>query len=512
MIWDSIHWPPFVPPGYEATRVNHAFRQLTQYGVIQRESLEEVLNTRVPVLRHIANPSLPVDFDLSFAGYGIRNSWLLRQYLMTSETVRIGGLVVKAWAKDSRVIDSRNGYLSSYAVVLMWISYLLKRALLHFSPPLCTPRIPYRPSDQYHVPLTLDSVKFEELQDLLEGFFVYYTEKFAFESSVVTLRSASGEASRTERRFKYMDGNPLCIEDPYENNLNLGRRIEAEKFVLVKKVLQAEREKYQRFRSAMPTQQTWEGLQHSGPPNDSGQAPLIGQRLSAPSSSGGPSGLRANAMPFVPAELLRPAVVQKLREINETPTMSLSSIADHHMGGTHLVNSLGMRETAQSRGQPYTQQEQYAQALTSHPKDVKVWTKVGISLGVQETGQSWGQRSTKQKQRNKHADAWKHLGQSLGVGEAAQVGSQRFTKQQCFIQALTFNHKDADTWKYLGQSLGVGEAAQVGSHRFTNQQCFTQALTFCPKDAHAWTHLGNSLGVGEAAQVGSHRFTNRNTE
>ena len=58
----------------------------------------------------------------------------------------------------------------------------------------------------------------------------------------------------------WFGGDLLCIEDPYEDNFNLGPRIDAEKFAFVKKALQAESEKYRIFRSTMPAQQTLKRL------------------------------------------------------------------------------------------------------------------------------------------------------------------------------------------------------------------------------------------------------------
>ena len=282
------------------------------------------------------------------SGSALSDGRLQRWHGHAYNTVKFGGLVVKAWAKASRVIDSRNGYLSSYAVVLMWISYLLKRAQLRYIPPESILHIPYHPCGSYHVPLTLDTVKFEEVQNLVEGFFVYYTEEFSFETSVVTLRKDSGMALRAEPRLRWLGQDFLCIEDPYENSINLGRKIDANKFAFVERALQAEREKHHGFRSAVPTQPTWEGLQHSGPPNDSGQAPLIKQRLIAPSNPERPSGLSANAISFFPAELLGPISVQnkKLREIPEPPTMSPSSVPPPT---PHRLQR-SLRCTARSRG------------------------------------------------------------------------------------------------------------------------------------------------------------------
>ena len=94
----------------------------------ERRSLTGIINTRVPILRHhasgAATPDLglvAMDFDLSFQGYGLWNSWLQRHYIMQTPSARLGAIVVKKWAKLTGISDSRSGFLSPYAVVIMWL-------------------------------------------------------------------------------------------------------------------------------------------------------------------------------------------------------------------------------------------------------------------------------------------------------------------------------------------------------------------------------------------------------
>ena len=65
----------------------------------------------------------------------------------------------------------------------------------------------------------------------------------------------------------------------------------------------------------------------------------------------------------------------------------------------------------------------------------------------------------------KDVDAWTKLGYSLGVGETARVGSQTYTRQQCYVQALTLDPKHADAWNNLGASLGVGPGWESDLHK-----------------------------------------------
>eukprot|EP00759_Apiculatamorpha_spiralis_P032147 PhF_6_TR33688/c0_g2_i2/m.49378/K14079/PAPD4, GLD2; poly(A) RNA polymerase GLD2 len=198
----------------------------------------------------IAPELFSTGFELSFRAFGVRSSWLLRHYLMQHQCARLGAIVIKKWAKNTGFSDSRNGYLTSYAAVILWIFYLLEHNYItNFVSPRDIPSIPpgseslrglYQPLlDEHdaHDPQELQ----HELGTLLHGFYKYYGAEFDWETRVVSLNHRGG--STKERLGWTLDKQVtsadhiadnvfylLCIEDPYEDNLNLGRRIDDVKF------------------------------------------------------------------------------------------------------------------------------------------------------------------------------------------------------------------------------------------------------------------------------------------
>lgn len=184
-----------------------------------------------------------VDFDLSFRTFGIRNSQLLRAFLMADACCRPGALVLKEWSKSSGVNNSINGFLTSYAVNILWIYFLVRKGVVPFvdpasvSPKLSTAGYSKDPVYEPLIPATLTDEGRKELHlrtgRLLLGFFAFYCFEFDWENHVVSLNrpgittkaqlgwTPADEVRLSKRSTRY----EMCIEDPYEENLNLGRHI-----------------------------------------------------------------------------------------------------------------------------------------------------------------------------------------------------------------------------------------------------------------------------------------------
>ena len=181
-------------------------------------------------------------WDLSAKTFGVRNSALIRKYSQLRE-VRTAAVAVKMWSRAWRVNDPRNGLLSSYAVMLLYIYYLLARGLIEFQPPS---DINFDECEQVP-PLPTPPDGNEDLSTavtIFMGFFDFYSSKFNWEDHVVSLRSdprVNGPV--TKESVGWTSDNEIiverakcvrysvCIEDPYESAdsghgmLNLGRKI-----------------------------------------------------------------------------------------------------------------------------------------------------------------------------------------------------------------------------------------------------------------------------------------------
>ncbi|KPI84990.1 RNA editing 3' terminal uridylyl transferase 1 [Leptomonas seymouri] len=241
------------------------------------------MRARVQPLHEECRPELyGMDFDLSFRAFGIRNSHLLRRYLLSHPCARPGALVLKDWSKSSGVNNSVNGYLTSYAINIMWIYYLVHHGVIPYVSP--TKDIPEslrgNVSGDPEYAAIVDPAWTEaqrvamqtQAGELLIGFFYYYAFDFDWEHHVVSLNrpgvttkamlgwdvedvavtmngagqvdgamhgglappghqqqqydlgSAGGGATAT-RRSRMTTRYSFCIEDPYEENLNLGRHM-----------------------------------------------------------------------------------------------------------------------------------------------------------------------------------------------------------------------------------------------------------------------------------------------
>lgn len=237
------------------------------------------LRARVQPLHDECRPELHnIDFDLSFRSFGIRNSALLQRYLHSHPCARPGAIVLKDWSKTSGVNNSVNGFLTSYAVNILWIYYLVHRGVIPYVDPEGDVPASLRGNTSFapdYCPMvdpgwdaaTLGSL-YQEAGDLLLGFFYYYAFEFDWVRDVVSLnrpevttkkmlgwdvedvaapsaaalaqlKSSNGAsaAAGIESASK-VDGVPgggarrsmhtryaFCIEDPYEENLNLGRHM-----------------------------------------------------------------------------------------------------------------------------------------------------------------------------------------------------------------------------------------------------------------------------------------------
>ncbi|EAN87279.1 putative RNA editing 3' terminal uridylyl transferase 1 [Trypanosoma cruzi] len=230
------------------------------------------LRAKVQPVHDECRPELyNVDFDLSFRAFGIRNSNLLRQYLMSHPCARPGAIVLKDWSKTSGVNNSVNGYFTSYAVNIMWIYYLIQKKYVPYVDPLDIPAslINETNFDPKYIPMVDPTLTQEELDvlyqnagNMLVGFFYFYSFEFDWEHHVISLNRpgittkkmlgwhvedvvppmssslsagvgggvnsntggvGGGGAGATTKR--HPTRYELCIEDPYEENLNLGRHI-----------------------------------------------------------------------------------------------------------------------------------------------------------------------------------------------------------------------------------------------------------------------------------------------
>lgn len=245
--------------------------------------VEEVRRARVPVVRVKAAVSVPlsgnsdpvtstttmaqVKFDVTaHRRNGVRNSALLRAYFdQCPIEARWLAMAVKAWSKRVGVnLGSPGGFITSYGLNLLVVYYLLRHGKVRYVPIEKFRNCQSIPPLPNGTPLELPADE-EAFGALLLDWLAFYTKEFVYEEEVVTLtgRVRGAAASSSEppsvllrskdlgwtreaedqlaqrgsegERISYR----LCIEDPYEVNLNVGRLVTPLKLDLFKRLLVA---------------------------------------------------------------------------------------------------------------------------------------------------------------------------------------------------------------------------------------------------------------------------------
>jgi DNA polymerase sigma len=210
--------------------------------------VQEIKRARVPLLK-IQTPTATFDVSANRRN-GVRNSWLLRYYYNQCPEARWLSLAIKSWSKRTGMNGGINGFLTSYAFNIMVVYYLLQRGKVQF--------VPLDASDVSALPLVPTGMPIARpdaaaLGDAAMDFLAFYRTEFDFDANVVSL-SRPGVTSRAqlewtveaEDRIRMQQGEEmaervayrLCIEDPYEVNLNVGRVATAFKMELFRRNLQ----------------------------------------------------------------------------------------------------------------------------------------------------------------------------------------------------------------------------------------------------------------------------------
>eukprot|EP00768_Dysnectes_brevis_P005368 gnl/Dysnectes_brevis/384_a426_2994.p1 GENE.gnl/Dysnectes_brevis/384_a426_2994~~gnl/Dysnectes_brevis/384_a426_2994.p1 ORF type:complete len:549 (-),score=222.11 gnl/Dysnectes_brevis/384_a426_2994:633-2063(-) len=237
--------------------------------------VHEALTARIPVIRlahELADPATGevtvVESDLTVNNrLGVRNTLLLHEYMCADPRARPLVLMVKHWAKRRGVNSSFMGTLSSYGFVILIIFYLqqLQQPVLPSLQPGLHPapvmgfdtgfltagqgwNRAKRVAGRAGRSLTQNK---DSMAKLLFGFFRFYAYEFDFGTSVISIRLGRA-LSREEKGWPFTarvsleavgDADSslfdplarylLCIEDPFEHCMNVGRTVGWDGYKLV---------------------------------------------------------------------------------------------------------------------------------------------------------------------------------------------------------------------------------------------------------------------------------------
>eukprot|EP01062_Namystynia_karyoxenos_P053511 TRINITY_DN43372_c0_g1_i1.p1 TRINITY_DN43372_c0_g1~~TRINITY_DN43372_c0_g1_i1.p1 ORF type:complete len:552 (+),score=144.14 TRINITY_DN43372_c0_g1_i1:42-1658(+) len=199
--------------GDDACKVSNLSDILHKQGL---RELEAVTGARVPIVAHKAEPQgsavARTQFDLAFRLDGARKTYLLRRYVEEGGLpVRIGLMTVRLWAKSAGLLG--RGHLTSYAITIMFIHYLIRHGEVRFIDPTSISRdmgfLPYRPPlpelETRYVPSDLC----RKVGQLVVGFWVYYA--FYDPSHPISISSPDPVPPHVNRK-----PSGFVIECPYD--------------------------------------------------------------------------------------------------------------------------------------------------------------------------------------------------------------------------------------------------------------------------------------------------------
>eukprot|EP00667_Euglena_gracilis_P000276 EG_transcript_276 len=202
---------------------------------IPAHTLKRVFTARVPIIKKTGTPGL--DFDISLFPCGPRNSALLRRYVENNLGIlQPLAMTVVQWSKRVGINDSRNGFLTTYSVILMVIFYLIcSQNVTHVAIDTISGKDDIDPEPFVPQPDEPDERLQRRLGRLLTEFFAFYTS-FNFDDVCISIRTVN-HISREAKGWTSRDVS-IAIEDPYETHLNTCRNVKPDRFECIRKQLQ----------------------------------------------------------------------------------------------------------------------------------------------------------------------------------------------------------------------------------------------------------------------------------
>lgn len=206
--------------------------------------IDEVKRARVPVLK-IKAPYASFDVTANRRN-GVRNSYLLRGYFAQRPDARWIAVAAKQWSKKVGMNGGTAGFMTSYSFNILVAYWLLQRGMVDF--------VPTEITDVSKVPLVAPGIEIErpksisEFGHLVDDFFNFYNHEFNYDKHVISLSRGKQVTTKEELQWtlemedvlkmRSAEGERiayrLCIEDPYETNLNLGRNVSQFRFDVFK--------------------------------------------------------------------------------------------------------------------------------------------------------------------------------------------------------------------------------------------------------------------------------------
>jgi len=209
-----------------------------------------LVKARCPIVK-FTDPKANIACDMCLNNdLALLNTRLLADYMSIDDRARKLAVCIKYWAKRRKINETYEGFLSSYAYVIMLINFLQRR-----KPPILPCLQQHRRPNQtdpihhidgfdcyyYHEISSLKSFgtsNTETLGELLLGFFRMYAHCFQYKDHVISIRTMR-YLDKKEKEWAVRIGNKrtnsfFTLEDPFEITHNLARNTDYEQLKVIR--------------------------------------------------------------------------------------------------------------------------------------------------------------------------------------------------------------------------------------------------------------------------------------
>ncbi|RLN77652.1 hypothetical protein BBO99_00006585, partial [Phytophthora kernoviae] len=197
--------------------------------------LEVIDKARIPIVKMVHKKSnIHVDVSFNIAG-GLATGDLMKHYMRVYPSFRPLTLVLKYFMAQRKLNETYTGGVGSFLLQLMVISFLQQHGR--------------------HLKAEHDDPKYNNLGQLLMGFFTLYGRDFNYTELGISVRNGGSYFYKTDR-YWYDDNRPFLIsmENPNEPSLDIGKnsyemRTVKRSFEYARQVLQNEITRHGQFKS-----------------------------------------------------------------------------------------------------------------------------------------------------------------------------------------------------------------------------------------------------------------------
>ncbi|AIN98283.1 RNA polymerase II, putative [Leishmania panamensis] len=214
---------------------------------------QRIFRARVPIVQYVRKSACEISkFDICLSLGGLKNSLLLRQYMAGDPRLRLGVLGAKQWGRDHQILNTRRGWISPYALSIMYIHFMKStgRTTFAFDEEAVSQRVNEIIStaaesegdisqvDELASVLPLQDADISLVQKDVFDFFAFYSTPggFDFDASVVDIRSRERFSSKDQwceslheldekERWQLLGHEVILLRDPFEPH-SLGRSVD----------------------------------------------------------------------------------------------------------------------------------------------------------------------------------------------------------------------------------------------------------------------------------------------